>query len=562
MNPRLSFHKRIFAWFAVALAILTIVGYTVNRSLAQLDAEKAWVDHTYIVIGDIKEILSNLKDIQSAPRGYVITGQEDYLVPYSIALPKIPALFSDLEEKVKDNPEQKKNLDILKAKAEQRILTAQDVIEIYNKKGQTAAMDLVKKGTGKREMDEIRVIVNDMVNEEVRLLGMRQSRLEQTSILTSRISKSGILICVMILGIVFTLINRESHKRETTEESLKEALERTEQVTIQNALIGKLSDYMQSCQSTEEAFQVIGNSLPRLLPGGSGTISIFRNSRNTVEVMTAWGDDALCEQKDFHPDQCWALRRGRAHYYVPGGTEPCCAHFAGQPTGASLCLPMQAHGETLGLFAVTVRHIEDTNKEKVAFCRRVSEQVSLAIANLNLQHKLREQSIRDPLTRLFNRRYLESTLDREISRSQRNKDPLSVLVLDIDHFKKFNDTLGHDAGDALLAQFAAMLEQNVRKEDVVCRYGGEEFVVVLPMASLDMAVERGRKICEATRKLKIKSPNQEITNVTVSIGVSTFPANGASPHDLITEADEALYRAKHNGRNQVVAATPGTAMPV
>lgn len=258
--------------------------------------------------------------------------------------------------------------------------------------------------------------------------------------------------------------------------------------------------------------------------------------------------------KDFNPDQCWGLRRGRAHYYVPGGTEPCCTHFGEEPKAASLCLPMQAQGETIGLFSITIDNIEKTNREKVAFARRVGEQISLALANLNLQHRLREQSIRDPLTKVFNRRYLELTLERELKRAERKSEPLSVLVLDIDHFKKFNDTMGHEAGDTLLTQFAQLLENNVRKEDIVCRYGGEEFVIVLPMANIQMAMERAHKICEATRKLKVNSLDKSISAVSVSIGVSAFPYHGKEGQSLIAAADAALYASKNNGRDRVTAA--------
>lgn len=548
----LSFHKSILVWFIAAFLVLTLAASASYQSFREFNKEKDWVDHTYMVIDNLKEVMSDLKDIQSSQRGYLITGHKDYLVPLSLALPDLQERFNALEQLVADNPTQADRLERVKAASQRRIDIANAGMKTFEDKGQAAAFELVKTGAGKKEMDEVRAVVNEMIADESHLLDTRKRNVKVTAGTTLNIAASGVALCGFIFVFVFLQIYRETLKRTKTEESLQRAIAKMEHSTYETTLIGKLSDYMQSCLTTEEASRVITNSLPQLLIGTSGTIGIFKNSRNIVEIMTRWGEHAD-GPVDFQPEQCWGLRRGRAHYYSVGGTEPCCAHFGEKPN-ASLCLPMQAQGETLGLFTVIINDVKESNKERVAFARRVSEQISLAVANLNLQNKLREQSIRDPLTKLYNRRYLETTLDRELLRAQRNTQPLSVLVLDIDYFKKFNDSMGHDAGDSLLAQFADLLGHNVRKEDIVCRYGGEEFVIVLPMANLEMGLERANKICEATRKMKVKLGNQSIKSVSVSVGVAAFPDHAATGNDLITMADAALYKAKHNGRDQAVAA--------
>ena len=552
---KMSFHRSIIAWFSLAFLVLLLIAYTNYRNFKQLTFEKEWVDHTYLVIDQLNGILSDLKDIQSSQRGYVITGQKDYLTPLALSIPRVEEKMETVSQLISDNALQMKRFSEVVREANARIKTAQEIIAAYDTKGQAEAFSLIKLGSGKKEMDELRIIIAEMVSEETHLLEMRKYNAAQTTLTTLKTGGGGIIICALILILVFWTIYRETEKRENTEASLQTALEHMEQSNNQTSLLGKLSDYLQSCQTTNEAFNVISASLPQLLNDSQGSVSLFRHSRNLIETMSKWGDAQDTIPASFNPDQCWGLRRGRAHYYVPGGTEPCCGHFGAEPIGPSLCIPMQAQGETIGLFSVAVDDISKTNREKVAFCRRVSEQISLAIANLNLQNRLREQSIRDPLTKLFNRRYLETTLERELSRAQRNKNDVSVLVLDIDYFKKFNDTMGHDAGDALLEQFARLLENNVRKEDIVCRYGGEEFVVVLPMANLEMGVMRALKICEATRKLQIKSTNKEITSVSVSIGVSSYPAHGKKGQELITAADTALYISKQMGRDRVTAAS-------
>ncbi len=183
--------------------------------------------------------------------------------------------------------------------------------------------------------------------------------------------------------------------------------------------------------------------------------------------------------------------------------------------------------------------------------RRAGEQVALALSNLKLQDRLRDQSIRDPLTKLFNRRYLEETMEREIDRARRKELPLGLMVLDIDFFKKYNDTRGHDAGDALLTQFAQLLMDQIRQEDIACRYGGEEFVVVMPGADDNITRDRAQRICDAVRRMKITIGVEVFGGVTISIGVTSYPAHGLRMDELITAADKALYEAKHDGRDQV-----------
>jgi diguanylate cyclase (GGDEF)-like protein len=208
---------------------------------------------------------------------------------------------------------------------------------------------------------------------------------------------------------------------------------------------------------------------------------------------------------------------------------------------------MQAHGDTLGLLLIKGLIAGDLHK----VIRNISEQIALAISNLKLQQRLLNLSIRDPLTGLFNRRYLEETIEREFSRARREKQPVSVLALDIDHFKRFNDTMGHEAGDSVLVQFAKVMLASIRKDDIACRSGGEEFILLLPQTTAEMALQRARNICEATHAMQNEKGKDSFGSVTVSIGVATFPADGDSPKQVIARADKALYEAKNNGRDQV-----------
>jgi diguanylate cyclase (GGDEF)-like protein len=182
----------------------------------------------------------------------------------------------------------------------------------------------------------------------------------------------------------------------------------------------------------------------------------------------------------------------------------------------------------------------------------VTHQFSLALANLKLRDQLQAQSIKDQLTGLYNRRHMEASLIREAHRAKRHEKPMGVIMLDVDHFKKFNDTHGHEEGDELLRKLGALLKAAVRQEDIVCRYGGEEFLIIMPEAPVEIAVQRGRQLRDKVRgQLLVKGQP-----VTISVGVAIFPAHGATPESVIAAADSALYQAKDAGRDQVVVFKP------
>ena len=190
----------------------------------------------------------------------------------------------------------------------------------------------------------------------------------------------------------------------------------------------------------------------------------------------------------------------------------------------------------------------------------VAEHLSLALANLKLQERLRSQSIRDPLTSLFNRRYMEESLDREMRRAVRGSHPLSIIMLDLDHFKQFNDLFGHEAGDVVLREVGAVLQRSIRGEDIACRYGGEEFTLILPQVSLLDAAQRAELVRESIKRLNIEHRRTPLGPVTVSLGVAVFPDHGPNGEAVLRAADAALYQAKARGRDRVAMnpAGPGS----
>jgi diguanylate cyclase (GGDEF)-like protein len=316
----------------------------------------------------------------------------------------------------------------------------------------------------------------------------------------------------------------------------------------------RMSDLLQAAVSTEEAYQIIARTIPEMFPGLSGAVYLTSPSRDVIESVASWGTGSQ-ETPVFGPDDCWALRRGQLHEFHNAPGDMPCRHLPTPPLGPSLCVPLVAQGDAIGvLFLVEDAAPSLLSDATVRVARVVGDQVGLAVANLRLRDTLRDQSIRDALTGLYNRRYLEETLAREIRRAERTNQPLSLVMFDIDRFKHFNDTFGHGAGDLLLREVGRVLASVSRGEDVACRYGGDEFLIMLTGAVLADARRRAEDIAEAARHLEVSYRGESVGAVTLSLGVAAYPTHGATADALMRAVDAALYRAKQHGRARVEVA--------
>jgi diguanylate cyclase (GGDEF)-like protein/PAS domain S-box-containing protein len=344
---------------------------------------------------------------------------------------------------------------------------------------------------------------------------------------------------------------RDATARKRAEAELRQAYKRAsasvaemERQSRELAKVSEMGDMLQSCLSAEEAYGVIAAFAAELFPSTSGIVYRPTGSPTTLEGVSTWGG-ATRRSSVIAADDCWALRRGRVHRAVGNRAELACRHHAFMGDhGWSLCLPLLAHGELLGLLhirqgagdesVVIDRH--PSGAERLAVT--VAENLSLALANLKLRENLRSQSERDVLTGLYNRRHMDETLEREVLRAVADDRHLSVLVVDVDHFKQLNDTKGHLAGDDALRDLARLLLRSTRGGDVVCRHGGDEFVLVLPGLERAAAVQRAEDLRQAA---------QEELASTISIGVASLPEDGANGHELLRNGDFYLYKAKEGG---------------
>ena len=322
-------------------------------------------------------------------------------------------------------------------------------------------------------------------------------------------------------------------------------------------LLNRMHEWLQACATEDEIYRIVGLVAEELFSDQRGYLAIVREREQDLQPVARWGDLAAAEV--FSIQDCWALRRGQVHTVIDPEHGFVCSHFVESPKTAYRCFPLIAQGETLGVFCLigNGNKITRDSANQLQAVRAFCEAAKLSLYNLRLRAKLNEQAIRDPLTGLYNRRFLEETLWRDLARCQRRKSPLSVVMLDLDHFKRFNDLFGHDTGDLLLRGLGTLIRENLRKGDLSCRYGGDEFVLVLPDSNLSDTQRRVGHICELLKTIKLPCGGPGTSAVTVSAGIAGAGVHGFTPNELLRAADTALYAAKKTGRDRVVCCQSG-----
>jgi diguanylate cyclase (GGDEF)-like protein len=561
-RPYERFALRLSGLFAVLAAVLTIVAVQVYRTVGNLVDSNDWVNHTQQVKEQVVTTVATLRDAEAAQRAYVIGGDAARLTEAYSALPRLDAHVLRVQELVADNPVQVEDAERLKGELDQRhTLIAQSLATHRNTNLQETV--LTRQLAIAREQDaRVDQLATRMIARENVLLAQRKASNEATALLTRILTTAAMSLCLCVLAFALFLSLREQKRRIASERrvtasntDLARSLDESRRLGETLHRLSDLGHMLQGCRTLDEAAEGLRNTMSGLFANAAGAINLMNASQNLIAPICSWGEP-IGGEPVFAPDECWALRLGHA-YPEEDATAATftCKHLQDENTGntlAHLCVPLFAQGATLGtlLLAKATPIERETRDAAVA----AAEQISLAIANLRLQETLRTQSLRDALTGLFNRRYLEVSLARDLARAIRRSQPLAVLMLDVDHFKSFNDQQGHDAGDALLAQLGELLAALVRSEDVACRYGGEEFTIVMQETDAALALDRAEDIRRNVAAIKVRHRQQDLGQVTVSIGIASYPQHGDSPDQLLRRADGALYDAKNNGRNRICVA--------
>jgi diguanylate cyclase (GGDEF)-like protein/PAS domain S-box-containing protein len=337
-----------------------------------------------------------------------------------------------------------------------------------------------------------------------------------------------------------------AHHQRLLEESVRQLRRNDEDM----ARINRMNELLAACERHDEAHAVIENTLAQLFAGHAGALAVQR-ADGELAVVARWGERSL-SQAQFAPADCWSLRLGRRHDGRTG-TVPPCRHCADAKAGV-VCLPLLVHGETLGVLTASCAAGADEEHRVQTLLDSVGEAIKFGLANLKLRDALREAALRDPLTGLFNRRYFDETAPREVQRTHRSGEPLVLAAMDLDHFKRFNDGFGHEAGDLVLCETARVLASGLRSTDILFRVGGEELVALLPASTAEDAAVRLEAVRRQLASLSLQHEGRLLPPVTMSIGIA--PAHGGTPEALMRAADLALYAAKARGRNRIVLA-PG-----
>lgn len=352
------------------------------------------------------------------------------------------------------------------------------------------------------------------------------------------------------------LFRRNSIERERLER------ERDEDRRIKD-LIARMMHRMQGCDVEAELADVVACYTPQIFPDLAGHIFVYDHARGRLASIGRWQEPAL-SVPDFAPSFCWGLRRGHPHRSNAAGEDICCQHIGDIDGQDCLCVPLMAQGGTVGMLYFEAGDGHGRYTERAIYLDLMSENIGLALANIQLRATLGALATRDPLTGLSNRRHLDEVLNVERALAESQGTPLACLMIDIDHFKRFNDQFGHDAGDLVMQHVAQVLKSHARERDLPCRYGGEEFAMLLPMRDSAAGAERAEEIRQTIRKVALAYRGRSLPPVTVSIGVAAFPAE-ADAASLISVADGALLVAKEGGRDRVVIAgstPPGPAKRV
>ena len=400
---------------------------------------------------------------------------------------------------------------------------------------------------------------------------VREYRIHSTGGRTIWIHERSCIVCdpagrvQYVSGLIFDITERKELETALAERSseLQQANDRLtlwgqelEHRNTEINLLGQMGDLLQCCHTIQEAyegFQMLGR---QLFPGDSGALFVFGEPATTLETVALWGPNPPPEQV-IAPEDCWSLRRGRVNGRAEVESGLHCRHVP-RDHDACVCIPMMAHGTSMGMLHLQLAKADPAHWDaRHRLGVEVAEHLALALAKLKLQETLQQRSVRDPLTGLYNRRHMEEALMKEIRLAQRQGHSLGILMVDLDRFKQVNDRHGHEAGDAVLREMAHVFSRQIRSGDTVCRFGGEEFTILLPDATPETAMKRAEQIRIAAKEAQVHINAEILPPTTLSIGIALFPEDGQTSEQLLQAADLALYRAKKEGRDRVCLRSSG-----
>ncbi|MEO6259912.1 MAG: diguanylate cyclase [Thermoanaerobaculia bacterium] len=540
---------------AVVLAIAAVLfAATAALSLLSLrsgSGDSQWVDHTHRVLEELGTTLQLAADARHGGLAFALTGEEQRLEMVRRSMTSERSSVERVALLTSDNARQQNRLPELRRLVEAEVAWQKSLLR---SRSRVIARGALESSASVRRYERLQQLIGEMKNEEQALLRQRAERQRQSVRQTIAVEIAGDLVIVALVLAAALMNRRATSARAQAEQRLaasnveiQQRLADLQQRSAELSMLGYLAENLQTCEGNADVDRVVDTIVPRLFPGSRGAVFLAVRSTEIIP-QTVWPPDSKAEFQAFHWQDCLGLSRFTLHRAGQPGT-PECPHAPLTENESAICVPMIARGEPIGLLHV---RWSDPHLRVEELVRTVAEQLGMAYANLSLHETLRRQAVRDPLTGVFNRRYMEESLEREIHRATRHNKPLSVLLVDLDRFKEFNDALGHAAGDELLRDLGGIMERMVRAEDIVCRYGGDEFVIIMPDAAANVAAVRAQSLMEQVGERSLRSGSG--IPVTMSIGIAVFPQDGSDPRTLLKAADDALYAVKRGGRGRVLHA--------
>lgn len=556
----LEARKLLPAAFVFMLGFLVLMawdGYSTAREL--LNAQN-YVQRTHQVLHDMDGLEDALQDAREAWLHYVLTPEKQDLVNFDKSERRT---WDQLKEVSTRDPEHQKSIAQLSALIDD---------ELHLLRGQmrtTHPYKIWHGGLSDQKREAVRDAIQNFKDEEERLLRERNQAAQVRSRQITRSVLSRIIVFSSFMAVLFLLVMRDSKRLRIAEKKALLAQTRLEGSLLQlrsesdnSRLLNELQADFQICVSAMEAYKVAASYLQRVLPESSGMVFAIDSSQDAMDVQDMWPTpEGAALYQVFSREDCCAVRGGRLHSHLDSPKGLDCRHFMGPVPQSYICFPLSALGETLGVLHMSAPSADAFTENRITIVQQIGEYAALRLANLKLKEKLQHQSLRDPLTGLYNRRFLETTLEQELGRAARSKTGIGLIMADIDGFKLFNDTFGHEAGDLVLKEVAALLRRSVRSEDIVCRYGGEEFLAVVPESTLESVQDRAEQMRSAVSKLQLDYAGNRLGKITASFGVSYSQDGMLTSSQLLRYADEALYVAKRSGCDCVRLSETATAKP-
>lgn len=554
----------------VLMAAIFATAILTERSLSRLADSRELVTHALFVDKTIRDMMSQMLDAETGQRGYLLSGRAPYLQPYYTALAKMRQSRTALGSALSHEPSALEQLNVLDKAIAAKLQDLEHTVSLKSEGRSDEGVELILTDTANQTMNAVREALRGLETNQI--LRTNQQMAEDAREIRNNylILAISVLVNLLLLAGLVQRFRNAVTQGDVDQQVMDErnvelsrllaaAATRNEQVQC----LSGLNRFLQSCEDMDEAVGLLKQHLPSLMRSANGALYLMVAEQNHFSQSFTWGSNTYVAS--FAPGECWAARLGQPFRQPFQSGSASCAHLQSEQSDAHnnvQCLPLMAHGEWLGMVVLEAELVsEQPEISEIEGSRRFAiEQVGLSIGNLKLRESLRQAAIRDVLTGLYNRRFFDESSQREVIRALRlqgqgNYAGLALMMIDIDHFKRFNDQYGHDVGDQVLREVAQVLQNQTRGSDVAARYGGEEFTIVLADITKELALGRAQRVREAVEKLVLRPSGKDVGVITISIGLAQFPANGSTVEDLLSAADKALYEAKNAGRNRVVVAT-------